>query len=248
MLKDKVIVITGGASPRGIGRATAKLFASLGATIAIVDLDDERSEQAAKELGPQHRGYRCDVARPDQCDATVKKVTSDLGPIYGLATFAGISRSTRFLDVSSEEFDQVFAINAKGTMNVCQSVVPVMIKERAGSIVLVASVAAQRGGGIFGGTHYSASKGAVLSLARAMARELACHGIRVNSVAPGLVETDIFEGKLTDARKAEIAATVPLQRVGRPFDVAGACAYLMSDWADYVTGATLDVNGGIHIH
>jgi NAD(P)-dependent dehydrogenase (short-subunit alcohol dehydrogenase family) len=248
MLKDKRIVITGAASPRGIVRATARLLASLGAIVAIIDLDEAQSRIAAQELGPEHRGYGCDVSQPSQCKDTIARVRADLGSPYGLLAFAGISRSTRFLDVTTEEYDQVMAVNTKGTMNICQATVPAMIERGEGSIVLVGSIAAQRGGGIFGGSHYSASKGAVQSLAKAMARELGPKQIRVNALAPGLIETDIFEGKLTDDRKAEIAATIPLQRVGQPKDIAGVCAFLMSDWGNYVTGVTLDVNGGLHIH
>lgn len=248
MLADKTIVITGAASPRGIGRATAKMLASLGATIAIIDLDEERSSAAARELGDRHRGYGCNVTDPEACVATMKRIEADLQTPYGLLTFAGISRSTRFLDVSPDEYDQVMACNVKGTMNVCQAAVPMMISRGEGAIVLVGSIAAQRGGGIFGGTHYSASKGAVQALAKAMARELGPKNIRVNAIAPGLIETDIFEGKLTEDRKSEVAATIPLLRVGQPVDVAGVCAFLVSEWGSYVTGVTLDVNGGLHIH
>ena len=248
LLKDRVVVVTGGASPRGIGLATARALVAEGAKIAILDLNADAVKTAAGSLGAGHRGYKCDVARREECRDTIAAIGDEMGVPSGLLTFAGISRSTRFLDVSAEEYEQVMDINLGGTMNICQAAVPGMIKGGGGSIVCVGSIAAQRGGGVFGGTHYSASKGGVQCLAKAMARELAPHNIRVNAVAPGLIETDIFEGKLTEARKTEIAATIPMGRVGQPGDVASACVFLTSDWASYVTGVVLDINGGLHIH
>jgi NAD(P)-dependent dehydrogenase (short-subunit alcohol dehydrogenase family) len=123
-----------------------------------------------------------------------------------------------------------------------------MQKQRSGSIVCISSVSAQRGGGILGGPHYSAAKAGVLGLARAMARELGPDGIRVNCVAPGLITTDINKDKLSAERKAEIAETIPMARLGVPDDVAGACVFLASDLSGYCTGITLDVNGGMLIH
>lgn len=248
LLEGRTVIVTGGASPRGIGKATARLLAEQGATVAILDLDGTAAGAAAAEIGARHRGYACDVADRRACDAAVRQAREELGPADGLLAFAGISRPTRFLDVSAEEYEQVMAVNVRGTMNICRAVVPDMIERRYGAIVTVGSIAAQRGGGVFGGAHYSASKGAVQCLAKAMARELAPHNIRVNAIAPGLVDTDIFEGALTDERKTAIAAEIPMQRLGRPEDIATVCAFLISDWAGYVTGVTMDINGGLHIH
>lgn len=248
MLKDRVVVVTGGASKRGIGLATARALAAEGARVAIIDLDAGAARRAAEDLGSGHRGYVCDVSNHESCRKAIATIRSEMGPPSALLAFAGISRSTRFLDVTPEEYESVMQVNLRGTMNICQAVVPGMIERGGGSIVCVGSVAAQRGGGVFGGTHYSASKGGVQSLAKAMARELAPHNIRVNAIAPGLIETDIFEGKLTEARKTEVAATIPLGRVGQPSDVASACVFLTSDWASYITGIVLDINGGLHIH
>ena len=132
--------------------------------------------------------------------------------------------------------------------NCFKAVIPAMRKNQSGSIICISSVSAQRGGGIFGGPHYSAAKAGVLGLARAMAREFGIEGIRVNCITPGLIETDITQGKLDDAKKAEISATIPLARLGRASDVAGACVFLASDLSAYCTGITLDVNGGMLIH
>lgn len=248
LLADKVVIITGGASPRGIGKATAIDMAGHGARIAIVDLHEEQAAAAAADVGEAHRGYGCDVADRKACEATLKRIVEEMGTPYGLVCFAGISRSTRLMDISPEEYEQVMAVNTRGTMNMCQAAVPGMQAAGGGSIVTVGSIAAQRGGGVFGASHYSASKGAVQCMAKALARELAPTGIRVNAIAPGLIETDIFEGKLTEDRKAEIAQTIPMLRVGQPKDVATVCSFLVSDMAAYVTGVTLDINGGLHIH
>ena len=130
----------------------------------------------------------------------------------------------------------------------CQAAIPQMRQAKQGSIVCMSSVSAQRGGGIFGGPHYSAAKGGVLGLAKAMARELGPDNIRVNSVTPGLIQTDITAGKLTDELKVEITKGIPLNRLGVADDVANACLFLSSDLSSYITGAVIDVNGGMLIH
>jgi NAD(P)-dependent dehydrogenase (short-subunit alcohol dehydrogenase family) len=129
-----------------------------------------------------------------------------------------------------------------------RAVVPHMRSRRSGAIVCIGSVAAQRGGGILGGPHYSGAKGAVQSMAKAMARELGPDGIRVNAIAPGLVDTALLVGKMDDAGKQRVAETTPLGRLAAPADIANACLYLGSDMSSYVTGIILDVNGGLHIH
>lgn len=129
-----------------------------------------------------------------------------------------------------------------------QAALSAMRRQRSGSIVCISSVSTQRGGGVFGGPHYPAAKAGVLGLARAMAREFGNDGIRINCITPGLIETDITQGKLSPEKKTEINATIPLNRLGRADDVAGACAFLASDLSAYCTGITLDVNGGMLIH
>lgn len=247
LLEGKVIVITGGASPKGMGKATAEVFSRHGAKIAIVDRDETMAQQAAADIGTQHRGYGGDVSDHAACLALAARIQGDFGPVHGLTNFAGISRSTRFLEVTPAEVEDVLNINLRGTLNMCQAVVPKM-SEAGGAIICIGSLAAERGGGIFGGVHYSASKGGVHSMAKSMARELAPRKIRVNAIAPGLIQTDIFAGKLTEETKAEVVATIPLGRIGLVEDVAHACLFLMSDWSSYMTGVVLDVNGGLHIH
>jgi NAD(P)-dependent dehydrogenase (short-subunit alcohol dehydrogenase family) len=248
LLENRVAIVTGGASPRGIGLATARLFAEQGARIAILDLRAEEAEAAARELGDEHRGYGCDVADRGAAHSTVERVLRDFGQVDALLNFAGISRSTKILDIAEDEYDAVMRINLGGTMNMCQAVVPAMREARRGAIICIGSVAALRGGGLFGSSAYAASKGGVQSLAKALARELGPDNIRVNAIAPGLIDTDIFQGKLTDEKRTEILASIPLGRLGQPKDVAQLALFLVCDWSSWITGTVMDVNGGGHIH
>ena len=248
LLKDKTAVISGGASRRGIGLATAKLFAEHGARIAILDLDGAGAERAAAELGPHHIGLACDVTSPESCLAAAEAVIAGFGQVDVLLNNAGVTQPLRFMEIAPENWAQVMAVNLDGVFNLSQAFVPHMRARRRGSIVCMSSVSAQRGGGIFGGPHYSAAKAGVLGLAKAMARELGPDGIRVNCVTPGLIQTDITGGKLTDELRAEIRKGIPLDRLGDATDVAGAYLFLASDLSSYITGAVLDVNGGMLIH
>jgi len=248
LLKDKVAVITGGAGVNGLGFATAQLMAAQGARVAILDLARARPSAAAAQLGSGHLGLVADVTDKAACDAAAAAVMQACGRIDILVNNAGITQPVKTLDITGVDYDRILDVSLRGTLYMSQAVLPAMKQRRSGSIVCISSVSAQRGGGIFGGPHYSAAKAGVLGLARAMAREFGAEGIRVNSIAPGLIETDITQGKLTDAKKVEIAETIPLARLGRASDVAGACVYLASDLAAYCTGITLDVNGGMLIH
>jgi NAD(P)-dependent dehydrogenase (short-subunit alcohol dehydrogenase family) len=248
LLADKIAIITGAASPRGIGKATAQRFAEAGASVVITDLNQDLCNAAARDVGEKHRGYACDVTDPAACRKLVERTIADFGKVDILVNYAGISQPDRLMEVTEENYDLVMNVNLKGTFNMCQSVVPHFRSRKEGNIVCIGSVAAERGGGLFGGPHYSASKGGIQSLAKSMARELGPDGIRVNSIAPGTVDTDIFQGKLSEERRKAIAAEAPLRRLGTSDDVAKACLFLVSDLASYVTGIVLDVNGGILIH
>lgn len=248
LLKDKVAIVTGAASLRGIGWATARRFADEGARIALLDLDAAAVQRAAREIGAEHRGYACDVRSEEACRAAVQAVLSDFGRADILVNNAGVSQAHRLMDSSQQDWDLVMDVSARGAYNMSRAVVPHMRARRSGAIVCMGSVAAQRGGGILGGPHYSAAKGAAQALAKAMARELAPDGIRANAVAPGLVDTDLLLGKMDDAGKRKVAETTPLGRLATPLDIANACLFLASDLSAYVTGVVLDVNGGLHIH
>ncbi len=248
LLNGKTAVISGAASPRGIGLATAKLFAEHGARVAILDLDAQSAEAAAASIGPEHRGYACDVTDHDACTRAVAALEGGVGPVDILINNAGITQPLKFMEIGISQWDAVMDVNLRGVLNLSQAVVPGMRVRGHGSIACMSSVSAQRGGGIFGGPHYSAAKAGVLGLAKAMARELGPDGIRVNCVTPGLIQTDITGGKLTPEMKVEIAKGIPLGRLGDAIDVARIFLFLASDLSGYVTGATIDVNGGMLIH
>jgi NAD(P)-dependent dehydrogenase (short-subunit alcohol dehydrogenase family) len=175
-------------------------------------------------------------------------VIADFGQADILVNNAAVSRANRIMEIAPADYDEVMDINLRGTLYMSQALIPHFRERRSGVIVCLASVAAQRGGGIFGGPHYAASKGGVLSLAKAMARELAPDGIRVNAIAPSAIETDIFQGQLSEERREQVRQSIPMGRLGQARDVAGVCLFLASDLSSYVTGAVIDVNGGSHIH
>ncbi|WP_207478182.1 SDR family NAD(P)-dependent oxidoreductase [Arenibaculum pallidiluteum] len=248
LLSNKVCVITGAASQRGIGRATARLFALHGGRAIILDLDADQAARAAAELGEAHRGFACDVTDRRACAAVIDRVVSEFGRVDVLVNNAGITQPLKFMEIAPENYDAVLDVNLRGTLYMSQATLPHMRDQRSGSIICMSSVSAQRGGGIFGGPHYSAAKAGVLGLAKAMAREFGPDGIRVNSITPGLIQTDITGGKLTDDLRKEILKGIPMNRLGDAEDVARACLFLASDLSSYTTGAVIDVNGGMLIH
>lgn len=248
LLENKVIVVTGAASPRGIGKATAQALAAHGARITILDLRRDEAEAAAADLGPEHLGLACDVTDKAACVAAARATLERYGRIDGLINNAGITQPVRTLEIGGKDFDAIVDVNLRGTLYMSQAVIPAMKEHDGGSIVCMSSVSAQRGGGIFGGPHYSAAKAGVLGLAKAMAREFGPNHIRINSITPGLIQTDITGGKLTPEMRADIIKGIPLGRLGDAADVANACLFLVSDLSSYLTGITLDVNGGMLIH
>jgi NAD(P)-dependent dehydrogenase (short-subunit alcohol dehydrogenase family) len=248
LLTDKTAVISGAASGRGIGRATAKLFAEHGARVAVLDLDEAGAKKAAQELGPGYVGIGCDVADLTSCRRAAEQAIAAFGKIDILINNAGITQPLKLMEIAPENWELVVDVNLTGVLYLSQAFVPHMRTRRQGSIACMSSVSAQRGGGIFGGPHYSAAKAGVLGLAKAMARELGPDGIRVNSVTPGLIQTDITGDKLTPDMKADILKGIPLNRLGDAKDVANIYLFLASDLSAYVTGAVIDVNGGMLIH
>lgn len=247
LLQGKVAVITGASRERGIGLATARLFAEHGARVALLDLSADDARAAAAALGPQHLGLACDVRDAATCQAAIDQAQQQLGPIDVLVNNAGLTQRRGVMEVTAQDYVDVTDVVLRGTLQMSQAVIPSMRARRTGSIVCVSSMSAQQGGGVFGGSHYCAAKAGVLGLVRAMARELGPDQVRVNAVAPGLILTDFSRGANSDENKHALAKSFPLQRVGQPADVAGACLYLASDLAAFVTGITLDVNGGAYL-
>jgi NAD(P)-dependent dehydrogenase (short-subunit alcohol dehydrogenase family) len=258
LLKDKVCVIAGAASPRGIGYATAQLFAEHGAKVVVIDIAmDEHIVEGMKATTAKAisgeidihdiHGIRCDITSIEDCKRAVQDIVALHGTIDCLVNSAGIVRGTGLLGIEEAEFDLVLDVNLKGTFNLCKSVLPVFVVAKKGAIVNLASAAAQRGGGLVGGAHYAASTGGVISLTRTIAREFGPQGIRANVICPAMIETSMLDG-LPKERVEDIISAIPLQRTGDPREAAGVCLFLASELSGFVTGATIDVNGGSHIH
>jgi NAD(P)-dependent dehydrogenase (short-subunit alcohol dehydrogenase family) len=251
-VSDKTAIITGAGSKRGIGRATAHALAAAGWNVAILDLDEPSAKEAADEVAEQGQvqtaGIGCDVTDEASVEAALAALDGSMPAAGALINNAGITSPTKFLDVTGEEWDRIFAVNVRGSYNITRRVVPGMVERRFGRIVFLSSVSAERGGGVFGAVAYSAAKAAELGFARALARELGPNGVTANAVAPGFIETDISGGALTGERKDQLVAGIPVGRGGNVNDVADLITFLCREESSYITGVTYDVNGGSHIH
>jgi NAD(P)-dependent dehydrogenase (short-subunit alcohol dehydrogenase family) len=159
---------------------------------------------------------------------------------------AGIAQARKILDITDQDWQTTLDVNLRGTLNLSQAAIPHM--QDGGAIICIASIAAQRGGGLLGGPHYAASKGGVLALAKSMARELGPRSIRVNCINPGIIITPMNVNAFDEATQQRFIETIPLQRFGTPQDVANVCLFLASPLAGYITGTAVDINGGMHIH
>jgi 2-hydroxycyclohexanecarboxyl-CoA dehydrogenase len=244
--ENRVAVVTGGGS--GIGRATSIFLAEEGAAVAVADLDSTRASQVAEEIssaGGKAIGVTCDVTSTSDVRSMVKKVMDTYGQIDILVSNAGWDKVMPFVDTNEEFWDKVIGVNYRGHLACVHAVLPHMIEREYGRIVLVASDAGRVGSS--GETVYSGAKGATIAFSKAIAREVARYSINVNCVAPGLTDTAMLaavrEGneRLMDA----ITRSIPLRRVGKPEEVAKAICFMASPDADYITGQTLSVNGGL---
>jgi NAD(P)-dependent dehydrogenase (short-subunit alcohol dehydrogenase family) len=255
MLNGKTCIIVGTGSPKGIGRATARLFAEQGARIVLADrsaddhLATEFVESTRQDTGitPSAISAACDITDTDQCDQLVASAVAAFGTVDVLVNTAGIVETRSLLETTADDLDRMIDVNLKGAFNLCQAVLRHFVAQKSGVIVNLASLAAQRGGGLVGGAHYASAKGGVISLTRSIAREFGPHGIRANVICPAMAQTAMID-HLTRAELNAICQTIPLRRLGTAREVAGACLFLASDLSGFVTGATLDVNGGLHIH
>ena len=249
--QDRTVVVTGAASPRGIGRALATRLAHAGWSVAVLDVDGHAAGVLAGELaaatGQRCIGLTADVADERSVDEAISSVEQRLPAIVGLANVAGVASPMPFLELTATEWDRVFAVNSRGTFLVTRRVVPGMVARGLGRVVSVSSTSAQRGGGTYSKVAYSAAKAAVLGMTRALAREVGKDGVTVNAVAPGPIDTDIMGGPLTDRRKAELVGELVVDRVGQPDDVAALMEFLLGPDSGYISGATYNINGGLII-
>jgi NAD(P)-dependent dehydrogenase (short-subunit alcohol dehydrogenase family) len=240
------VLITGGAS--GIGRACAQRAAADGARVGVLDLDAEAAKAVAAELpgeAGRHAGAGADVSDGPEVSAAVGRLRAGLGPFTGLVASAGIAPRGGIDTVTDDQLAAAFSVNVGGVVHAVQAVLPDMRAAGSGSIVALASLAAFRGGGLLGGTAYAASKGAVVSLVRALARELAADRIRVNAVAPGPTATPML-GAAGESENRVFAETTLLGRAGEAAELAGTAAFLLGADAGFVTGQVLHANGGAH--
>ena len=232
-------LVTGGG--RGIGAAVARELASAGARVAInYRAGSDAAEVIASEIGGI--AVQADVADAAAVSALVERVDEELGPLDILVANAGVTRDTLIVRMSDEEWDAVIETNLRGVFNCCRAVARGMLKRKSGSIVTLTSVVGLHGNP--GQTNYAASKAGIVGLTKSLAKELGSRGVRVNAVAPGYIETELTT-VLPDDLKQVILTNTPLARLGDPADVAGCVRFLCSDEARFVTGAVLQVDGGL---
>ncbi|MCY1157045.1 MAG: family oxidoreductase [Citricoccus sp.] len=253
---QRTAVITGATSEKGIGLTTARRFAREGWAVVILDLDGPKADQVARTIaedcGVPAVGHAVDVADEASVSAARDAVGAQaaagvLPPVGAVVNIAGITSPVPFLETTVELWHQVMDVNATGTYLVTKAFLPEMIESGWGRVVNMSSVSAQRGGGVFGKVPYSAAKAAILGFTKALARELGPTGVTVNAVTPGAVDTNIRVGS-TPEQEAAIAADVPVGRTATTEEVAAAITFLASEDAAYLTGVTLDINGGSHMH
>jgi 3-oxoacyl-[acyl-carrier protein] reductase len=245
VLADKVVLVTG--ASRGIGRAVAGTLADQGAVVVLAARDTARLDAAVGEItaaGGRAEALAIDVADRASVEAALKRVLDAHGRIDGLVNNAGVTRDNLVLRMKDEDWQAVLSTNLTGVFLCTQAALRPMIKQRSGRIVNMTSVVGLIGNA--GQANYAASKAGVVGFTKSVAREVASRGITVNAVAPGFVETDMTAA-MTDKAKETVIAAIPMGRVGRPEDIAGAVAFLVSDAAAYLTGQVLGVDGGFRM-
>ena len=245
LLEGKVALITGAA--RGIGKAIALKYAEEGADIAFTDLViNEAAQQTVSELeafGVKVRAYASNAASFDETQTVVEQVMADFGRIDILVNNAGITKDGLVMRMSEQQWDAVIDVNMKSAFNFLHAVVPVMARQKSGSIINMASIAGQTGNP--GQVNYSASKGGLIAMAKSVAKEMGARGIRANAIAPGYVISEMTEA-LPQAVRDEFVKMIPLKRGASVEEVASVALFLASDMASYVTGQVIAVNGGMY--
>ena len=239
-LAGKVALVTGAA--QGIGLAVARTLAGCGASVVLADVDADRAQEAAKSVTGRALGLAMNVTRGDEVAAGIARVMTECGRLDVLVNNAGITRDGLLIRMKEEDWDRVIEVNLKGTFHCTKAALGVMIKQRSGRIISIASIVGVMGNS--GQANYAASKAAILGFTKSVAREYANRGVTANAVAPGFIKTAMTD-RLSEDVQARMREQIPLGRLGTPEDVAEAVAFLASDAAAYVTGQVIHVNGGM---
>ena len=246
MLEGKVALITGAA--RGIGKAIALKFAAEGADVAFTDLvideNGKQTEQEIAALGVRAKGYASNAANFEETETVVKQIHEDFGHIDILVNNAGITKDGIMLRMTEQQWDAVIAVNLKSAFNFIHALVPIMMRQRNGSIINMASVVGVHGNA--GQANYAASKAGLIALAKSIAQEMGSRGIRANAIAPGFIDTAMTQALSEDVRK-EWCQRIPLRRGGTVEDIANVATFLASDMSAYVTGQVIQVDGGMNM-
>ena len=245
----QVVIVTGSGSPKGIGRTIAQTFARQGATVVLTDINQEGLDANVREieaLGGKAYGVAGNICDKASVDALIADVMARYGRIDVLVNNAGISQKVTVADMTMADIQRIFNVNMFGLFQITQAVCEVMKKQHYGRIVHLSSVSGKRGGGVFGGAHYSASKAAVLGFSKNLAREVSQYGITTNCVCPGLINTEIWKSMPKEQADAVIAG-IPMGRPGETQEVADTIVFLASKEASYITGEEIDINGGSHM-
>lgn len=246
LLNGKTAVVTGAGNVEGIGFAAARAFIEQGARVLMVDNAERELAKAAESLGERASYVSADVRFEDSVSRVYDKVRVEFGHLDILLNNAGITQPRKTVEITRDDYDAVMDVNLRGTLIVTQHAIPLM--SAGASIICIASIAAQRGGGLMGGPHYAASKGGVASLVKAIARDVSPSGIRINAVNPGVIMSKMTRDFYTDEITARVLPNILLGRFGEPSDVASVCVFLASDLSAYITGSAIDVNGGMHMN
>lgn len=246
-LEGKVAIVTG--ASRGIGRGTAELFSDLGAKVVVsyVKNDSDAFEvyTKLKKKGTEIHLFKGDLSSYSEAGRLVQETLKVFGRIDILVNNAGITDARHFLEISEEDWEKMLSINLKSIFNCCKNAVPVMIEQGGGKIVNLSSVVA-KSGSIGAGAHYCAAKAGVIGFTKALANQLAKHGITVNSVAPAMIDTEMIRWR-TSEQMVETIKLIPMKRIGSCNEVTKAIAYLSSNYADFITGYCMDINGGLYM-
>lgn len=245
----QVVIVTGSGSPKGIGKTIARTFAKQKAAVVIADINESGIQETVDEIkseGGEAMGVVVNVTSEESVQNMVKEVIDAYGRLDVLVNNAGISQKVTVEDMTLEDIRRIFEVNMYGLFLCTQACMKPMREAKYGRIVNLSSVSGKRGGGVFGGAHYSASKAAVLGFSKNLSREISAEGITINSVCPGLIDTEIWKS-LPKEEADKVISQIPMGRPGQTQEVADTIVFLASKEASYITGEEIDINGGSHM-